>query len=271
MIETFTGNSNEEFSRFRPRKIIDGRDNKMEAVVVIAQQYGNRYKNEMLKEANEDKDVISNDCYKSIEFLFSRIFYRGRHDKLSEKFKNKALKVIREFCGEEKVFVPDGLEDLLKKEGVNNRVDRRMVFEVLKFISNSLKNYQSNIVKYTIELIEAGRIKEVFRVLNNIYGIGDKTASFYLRDVIIVYGLERKLTLEDFQHCQPIDTWIRQVTVKLGIIGESWDVSRDLYKIKSAIIKKCQMNNVSPLLFNAGAWMVGAKALELLLEKIKGL
>ena len=237
----------------------------------IAQRYGNRYKKEMLKDANENKNQICNNRYKSIEFLFSKIFYRGRHDQLSKKFMNNALEVIRKLYEEKREFIYDGLENLLEKGGVNNRVDRKMVVEVLNFIFNSLQGYERNIVKYTIELIENGKIKEVFDTLDNIYGIGDKTASFYLRDVILVYGLERELTLDDFQYCQPLDTWIRQVTARLGIIEEKWDISKDIYKIKNAIITKCRANKVSPLLFNAGAWMTGSKALELLLENIQEL
>ena len=38
--------------------------------------------------------------------------------------------------------------------------------------------------------------------------------------------------------------------------------------IKNDIIKSCLKANVSPLLFNAGLWIVGANSFDLLIEKL---
>jgi len=76
-----------------------------------------------------------------------------------------------------------------------------------------------------------------------------------------------KALLERFwAYCQPVDTWVKQVILKLGII-KSEKVSVE--EIKTAIVNICFNEEVSPLLFNMGTWLVGAKSFDLLIEGLK--
>lgn len=61
---------------------------------------------------------------------------------------------------------------------------------------------------------------------------------------------------------QPIDTWVRQICSKLGIISEKFLTKQNLSKselleIKQAIIRTCERLKVSPIKFNQGAWYIG--------------
>lgn len=88
----------------------------------------------------------------------------------------------------------------------------------------------------------------------------------YLRDINFIYGLEKYLKPEEFKYCQPVDTWVKQVVLKLGIIKSE---RASVEEIKIAIIDVCFNKRVSPLLFNMGAWLVGAKSFDLLIEGLK--
>ncbi len=228
------------------------------------EQYGRLYMRRFLQDQITSKDSIHSDWRKALDFLFSKVFYRGRRDELSERFMRATLKTLKEVnldSGYDKQI----LDDLMKSNGVNNHKDRKMVCEVLDFILNLPASYDHNIVKYTIERIESGGIVNIFNELNAIYAIGDKLSSFYIRDTVLVFDLENHLQADDFKYCQPIDTWVKQVAVKLGIISPQ---EGDIETIKSAIIVGCQEASTSPLLFNAGAWMVGAKSFDLLIEQL---
>ena len=78
----------------------------------------------------------------------------------------------------------------------------------------------------------------------------------------MIWKLEKHLnTDEDFITCVPIDTHVRRTCERAGIrvdsvITPSNDEESDLL-LKNAIIDACKSLGVSPLLFDAGAWMLG--------------
>lgn len=233
--------------------------------IKAVEEYGRLYVAKFIQDQINNRDNFYNDWQEARNFLFSKVFYRGRRDELSERFMKAALKTLKEF-EPTKNYDKQLLGSKLKLNGVNNSKDRRMISGVLDFIFNLPISYENNIVKYTIDQIKEGKILDIFNKLNEIYAIGDKLASFYLRDVILIFELEKYLqVLEDFQYCQPVDRWVKQVAVKLDIIPPQMV---EVKVIKLAIIKECKKVNVSPLLFNAGAWMIGARSFELLIERL---
>lgn len=228
------------------------------------EEYGRVYVSENLKFQVGNRDLIYNDWHKSLDFVFSKVFYRGRRDELSERFMNAVLETLKKFHLA-KNYDKSLLEIRLKENGVNNLADRTMVAEMLDFVFSLSEFYKNNLVRYSVEKIKNGEIAEVFSEFDKIFAIGDKLASFYLRDVVLVFKLENNLKLEDFFYCQPIDTWARQVAIKLKMIDRQEKKNEE---IKLSIIKACKKADVSPLLFNAGAWMVGAKSFDLLIERL---
>lgn len=228
------------------------------------ERYGRLYMKRFLQDQITGKDSVHNDWREALVFLFSKVFYRGRRDELSERFMQATIKTLKEVnldSGYDKQI----LDSHLQSNGVNNHKDRRMVCEVLDFTFNLPTPYNRNIVKYTIERIKSGKIADIFNELNTIYAIGDKLSSFYIRDTALVFDLENNLRADDFKYCQPIDTWVKQVAVKLDIIAPQ---EKDTETIKSAIIDVCRGASISPLLFNAGAWMIGSQSFDLLIEQL---
>jgi len=158
----------------------------MERKTKAIEKYGQLYVERFLKQQIDNKEKIYSDWYEALKFLFTKVFARGRKDELSERFMNATIKTLNEYKLN-KNYDQKLLDNLLKSNGVNNGKDRKMVLEVIDLIFNSLNSYQNNIVKYTVDEIKKNKIVNVFNTLNNIYCIGDKLASFYLRDIIIIY------------------------------------------------------------------------------------
>jgi len=198
-----------------------------------------------------------------LEFFFSKSFYRGRKDEISDVFQQRALETIKEFDLKKNIgkFSSSSFTNLLQKNGVNNNMDRRMVCETIQLVKGDANK---NIVSYSINKIKKGEVGEIYEELCNIYGIADKIACFFLRDVSITFNLDKMIDEEDYKYFQPIDTWVNQTSSKLGIIGPEYN---NVQEIKSKIINSCLNNKVSPLLFNAGAWYVGKHAFDIFFEE----
>lgn len=227
------------------------------------EQYGKRYVIDiLLKQA--DKNTCLNNSYEALKFLFAKSFYRGRRDEISKKFQNRTIKVldgyyhaglIKEIDGEE-------LESSLKENLVNNHKDRQMVMAAIKFI---LQITNHNIVAYSIDMIRNRRTEDIYNQLVDLPQIGPKLASLFLRDIVLVYDLKGFLTIDTEKYMQPVDTWVRQVAEALKVIGKD---DKDPITVSEKIVNQCNNHSVCPLLFNAGAWYVGARSFELFLESL---
>jgi hypothetical protein len=158
------------------------------------------------------------------------------------------------------------LEAELAGNGVNNRYDRRMVAETISFARDELQAQNCNVFMWAVDAVRSGKAADAYERLTNIFAVGDKLATFYLRDVALLAGIEDAIQADDYPYFQPVDTWVEQVATSLGLIEREDIGSRSA--IKRKLISACLAAGVSPLLFNAGAWMVGAHAYRLLLEQL---
>jgi len=160
------------------------------------------------------------------------VYYQGRNDDLSWRFYNAAKKALLTYFGKDASMqlknynnawnnniIPHDSDRKMWQEN-NNRLlaelkrekagkgrDIEMVIDTLRFI-HDCPSY--NIVLYSLEEIKQGRIRKLYSEIDNIWQVGQKTASFYLRDLIFCYDL--KLKSDDYFVIQPIDTWVRQYT-----------------------------------------------------------
>jgi len=126
--------------------------------------------------------------------------------------------------------------------------------------SNSLSTYLQH------KIVEDKDIKKAFYLLNSIQGVGDKIASFFLRDLVDVY----KITLNGINNrhlLQPVDTWVER-TVKILITDQGMN--------KSQVAKWIVCHSKSPELVNMGIWYFGSQIaisgyrLNRVLEDLKG-
>jgi len=137
--------------------------------------------------------------------------------------------------------------------------DREMVIGALDYIDR-LPN--RNIVPYSCAEIRAGRIKQHYASLLGIRQVGDKVASFYLRDLVSLYELSGFIDDASAFCLQPVDVWVRRIAHTAGIAGPT---EKDP-AIRNGILKACREEGISPLVFDQGAWYMGYHAFELLLE-----
>ncbi len=157
---------------------------------------------------------------------------------------------------------PRKVKSYKKEFSLSNDKDVMMVLDCLKFISNGNRKNVYNYLKTEIERTDSG-LEKVYNELDDIYGIGDKIATFIIRDIALINsGLINK---NDYKMAFPVDTWVRKIALaKFGCTEKDSDE-----QIKIHLIKKCKECNVNPLKFAAGLWYLGANSLDLLVEKLE--
>lgn len=227
------------------------------------EQYGKRYVVDiLLKQA--DKNTCLNNSYEALKFFFAKSFYRGRRDEISKEFQNRTIKTLDNYysVGSIGQINAQELESSLKENLVNNHKDRQMVIAAIKFASGITG---CNIVAYSIDMIRARKTEDIYNQLVALPQIGPKLASLFLRDVVLFYDLKKFLTIDAEKYMQPIDTWVRQVAEVLKVISKD---DKDPIAVAEKITNQCRNHSVCPLLFNAGAWHVGARSFELFLETL---
>lgn len=229
------------------------------------EQYGQRYVREYLADAKNQHDTIVRDPLAALAFIRGKLFMRGRRDAISTAFRNRTLDVMRGYRTLDEIDLRT-LEVELVRNGVNNRYDRRMVKETISFARDELQAQDCNVFTWAVDAIHNGKAAEAYDRLTSIFAVGDKLATFYLRDVALLEGIEDNIQADDYWYFQPVDTWVERVAQSLDLIGMNDLGSRSV--IKDKLIAACLAAGVSPLLFNAGAWMVGAHAYRLLLEQL---
>lgn len=234
------------------------------------------------------REDIVNDWWLSLISFYDRIFYQGRRDALSSKFKLATVKALEEFLGEDKEsnlkeLSSQGLlewknygytkgreptepyfhelRDALDSKRTGKGRDKEMVIDTLKFIAE-LDGF--NVLRHTIKRVSSVEIQQHYRELTKIRQIAQKTSKLWLRDIIVIYELEDHLEQDDIELLIPVDTWVKQVALKMGIIDDAIQPE----KISKEIVKICNANDICPIRFGAGLWIIGSHSLELLLERI---
>lgn len=238
-----------------------GNERKLRSV----EQYGQRYVQEYLASAKDRHNAIITDPLAALAFMHGKMFMRGRRDTVSVVFRDRTGKVLERYKTMQEIDLSE-LERELVAQRVNNRHDRRMIAESISFACRELQDYDCNVYTWAVDAVRSGRSGAAFAKLVSIHAIGDKLATFYLRDVALLEDIEASIHADAYAYFQPVDTWVERVALSLGLISPEDTGKRDV--IKRKIISECLAADVSPLLFNAGAWMVGAHAYRLLVERL---
>lgn len=238
--------------------------NQIEAVAA----FGDRYREEHLDEApvasDHDEDPFR------VRFFLKRAFAGAKPETLAVQYRTRTEIVLRErepdirnrWNGSNCGISDDELRQTLADRGVGNGRDREMVVSIVDLLG-SIED--RDVTKYTKHAVERGDIDTVFETVTDVYNIGPKKATLYLRDIVSYYELETSVAEEQYKYILPIDTWVFQVGKKLGVLDTD---SRD-WETNSTEIVECCGDDVSPLAFNQGAWYLGGNAFEILLENIE--
>jgi len=237
--------------------------------------YGNKYIEKHLEGIFNTNSMLT-EWWEGLQFFLSRSFYQGRSDTISMRVEEKAMNVLKNYIEDnandatvllnENNFpeIKKALEKVIGKGKIGRGGDIKMVISILKFVSR-LEGNNKNIVCYSISKIKSGKVKEHFDELRKIFSIGPKISSFYLRDLTCMYSLDKDISKEDLIFLQPIDTWVRKVALKVGIID---DINEDDQSVRERIIKACSDLNVSTIKFNQGAWFLGYNSFDIVLENL---
>ena len=111
-----------------------------------------------------------------------------------------------------------------------------------------------NIAVYVRDSIKNSNTDGAYRFLRSICGIGDKIASFYMRDIGYLDKLNEQ-NITNLHLLQPIDTWLDQ-TLDILFNHKSY---RTLEEKQKNIVNLCQEAGVSSISFNQGAWLFGSQ------------
>ncbi len=142
-----------------------------------------------------------------------------------------------------------------KQIPLGNELDLFMVLDVLDFITDKTRKNIYNYLKY---IIKEDGLSSAYRQLDRLSGVGDKLASFTLRDICL---LNPDLEIDNYELVFPIDTWARQVSKKI------FEYENDT-EIKDFFIKQCE-KGFNFLKVSAGIWYLSANSLELLISLYK--
>lgn len=124
---------------------------------------------------------------------------------------------------------------------------------------------EKNLTLYSLSRIRAGKLADHYHELDGIWQIGTKVASFYLRDLVCIYGLDTFVAKDDLKFLQPIDVWVRKVAHRLGVTS---DENCPENQVRSRIIEACAQTGVSAFKFNQGAWYLGKNAFNIVIEHL---
>ena len=222
---------------------------------------------------------LCEDWWEALKFFFSRVFYQGRRDDISQRVEKVVREVLSEYFDDplkrdhefDRLMsqnweeVRASLGEKIGKGKVGRRRDIEMTIETLKFISRLPGR---NIVRYSMAEIEAGRLGEHWFELQGIKSVGEKTSSLYLRDLVVIMRLEGEISEEDEEYLQPLDTWVMRVCEELGLIEKKPETRKDRTELRRRIVETCREIDVSPIKFNMGAWYMATNALYLLLDRL---
>ncbi|MBM4446005.1 MAG: hypothetical protein FJ023_01465 [Chloroflexi bacterium] len=130
-----------------------------------------------------------------------------------------------------------------------SRTSRSSALEFL--VALSRRGESTNIIAYAKQNLEREHLRTVHQLLSNeINGIGNKIASFFLRDVATFYHI---LPSKDRHLLQPIDTWVRRVSEQL--MGRQMPDE----EIAMWIVQEAEKSVVSSEAVNQGMWYFGSQ------------
>jgi len=207
----------------------------------------------------------------ALEFFFHCVFFGGRRDNLSREYKDHTFKIIKSFFTNEKnlnVEIIGKIDDKLMEKTPGGKKfpgkDRKMVKEILEKL---LEIQNNNIVTYTLNYLEKwdlNGIEKIYNEIKEIFNIGRKKTTLFLRDLVDIFNLEdlemakqykeQMHKYQMYKYFQPIDVWVSRVAKHFGINSNLYDDNKALQ-----IVKKCleSEEKVSPIKFNQGAWLMG--------------
>jgi len=189
-------------------------------------KFSELYEGRFLEEAKQDCPDLETDPWDSLRFFLMYAFARQGS---SSDYSFAAIDTIKEFSGSPITSVDSNkvwlvFSNKLKNESLNHKNNpmcpknteyekilkgKKITlkvngFSIIEVIKHNLED--ESLVTWFKNLLELDKVRQAYDMLKTVNGIGDKIASFFLRDVAIIYNIAPK---KDRALLQPVDTWIR--------------------------------------------------------------
>lgn len=214
----------------------------------------------------KNKNSILNKDFYAFKFFWGRTFFQRFKDELNYQHFQKTFEMFNHSYGtsnwkffsfNSSVFANE--MDIVYKELLKLGVMEIRAKHVISSLNYKYHYFEKNLSKSIIDSIIAnGLEKTQTNLIKNIYGVGEKVSSFYLRDFAQVFDDRLSNVFSDndwdkYFHLNPIDVHVKKISEQLGII-KSYESNLDL--INTKIINFCKENGISPIKFNQGAYML---------------
>lgn len=216
-------------------------------------------------------DTLEKDWWSGLGLFLNHSFYQGRLDEVSERVEGAAMPVLKAYFATlapaqlpaaDFVQLGRDLEAVIGKGKIGKRGDVKMLVSIFEFVS---RLPETNLTRYSTAKIRESKLESHYYELQDIWQIGPKVASFYLRDLVCIYDLDNSVKSNELIFLQPIDVWVRKVAHRFGIIADE-NCPED--QVRSRIIETCAQAGVSAFKFNQGAWYIGKNAFDIVIERL---
>jgi len=245
-------------------------------------------KEHMEKWGSQQKTFDELDAFEALRDFIRYGFYRNRTDELAGRYikyahdafsdVSQALENPKErvrLLAKKKNDLVNSFKNKVglafpysKAKGIHP-IDIKFLESVCNDFVPSLSKYNYHVRKLCRFYFKKGNLESLSKCFKSVNGVGQKIASLYLRDMLMLYErssevekLTDKLTREEMLLVYPIDTWVKQISKRL--LREK----KDEKEIASLIIEKCENLGVSALFVNHGIWYLGAKSIDFILDNL---
>jgi hypothetical protein len=147
-----------------------------------------------------------------------------------------------------------------EKRRKNNEAQNRGLIQGMLELSQEIYQNEENgsIAKWMLDGIErTSRIEDQFERIVDIRGVGPKSTSTFMRDVIFMFGYEDRVEPADRIYIHPIDRWLRMMARYL-VPEPGMEKAAD-WIIAGKISKYSRRAGVSGIAFNMGSTYFGQK------------
>jgi len=137
---------------------------------------------------------------------------------------------------------------------------------VIRFVKEKLQEYYYDIICSSKEKLKSGNIKKAKDEIAEINGISDKIASFFLRDVAVLF--EKELELNNVgsgerKYLQPIDIWVRRCCNYLYKLENKASNRRvKISDYQHYVVEQCMDDGkyiINPEKVNMGMWLFSSQ------------
>ncbi len=147
-----------------------------------------------------------------------------------------------------------------EKRRKNHEAQNRGLIQGMLELSQEIydADQTGSIARWLLEGIsEAKRLESQFERMVDIRGVGPKSTSTFMRDIVYIFDYESKIEPADRIYIHPIDRWLRMMA-KYVVPEEGMDDAAD-WIVAGKISKYSRRAGVSGIAFNMGCTYFGQK------------